>query len=279
MVNIITVHSARAGTGKSMIVANVATLLAAAGRRVGVIDADLQTGNLHNAFGLAEVPIHHTFNDYLLGLCDSAQAAYDVTPDPIDCQPNPDTVTGQVFLVPASTHAGDLDRILREGYNIELVTDGLAAFAQHLNLDVMLIDTHPGINEEMMLSLLAFAIADTVAIVLRLDQRDYQGTGVTVDVARTLGVPRIALVVNQVASMIDLTDVQQQVMQTYGCDVIATIPYTDEVVVVGSTDIFARCYPEHPVTHTLTHVALNLLAPATTDGARPDDGCLAHSRQ
>ena len=43
MSKIIAVHSFRGGTGKSNTTANVTTLLAAEGRRVGVVHTDLQS--------------------------------------------------------------------------------------------------------------------------------------------------------------------------------------------------------------------------------------------
>ena len=64
-----------------------------------------------------------------------------------------------------------------------------------LKLDVLMIDTHPGLNEETLLSI---AISDVLVIIMRPDQQDYQGTGVTVEVARKLGVPAMYLVVNKV---------------------------------------------------------------------------------
>ena len=48
-----------------------------------------------------------------------------------------------------------------------------------LSLDYLLIDTHPGLNEETLLSI---AISDSLVIILRPDQQDFQGTSVTVDV-------------------------------------------------------------------------------------------------
>jgi MinD-like ATPase involved in chromosome partitioning or flagellar assembly len=43
MSRIISVHSFRGGTGKSNAAASVATLLAAEGQRVGVVDTDIQS--------------------------------------------------------------------------------------------------------------------------------------------------------------------------------------------------------------------------------------------
>ena len=76
---IVSVHSYRGGTGKSNTVANLATLLAAEGKRVGVIDTDIQSPGIHILFGLEQREISHSLNDYLWGACQIKEAAYDVT--------------------------------------------------------------------------------------------------------------------------------------------------------------------------------------------------------
>ncbi len=63
--------------------------------------------------------------------------------------------------------------MLREGYDVGLLNDGFQSLIEELNLDVLRIDTHPGLNEETLLSI---AISDTLLIILRPDQQDYQGT-------------------------------------------------------------------------------------------------------
>ncbi len=65
MAKIISIHSFRGGTGKSNTTANVATLLATEGRRVGVIDTDIQSPGIHILFGLAGEEITTSLNDYL----------------------------------------------------------------------------------------------------------------------------------------------------------------------------------------------------------------------
>jgi MinD-like ATPase involved in chromosome partitioning or flagellar assembly len=71
-----------------------------------------------------------------------------------------------------------------------LLNDGFHARVSGLALDTLLIDTHPGLNEETLLSI---AISDILVIILRPDQQDFQGTGVTVEVARKLDVPRLMM--------------------------------------------------------------------------------------
>jgi MinD-like ATPase involved in chromosome partitioning or flagellar assembly len=250
MAIIISVHSFRGGTGKSNITANVATLLAAEGRRVGVIDTDIQSPGIHVLFGLAGEEITHALNDYLWGKCDIEQTAHDVTPNlAIGTQ-------GRVFLIPSSIRAGEITRVLREGYDAQLLTHGLRSLIEALQLDVLAIDTHPGLNEETLLSIV---ISDVLAIILRPDQQDYEGTGVTVEVARRLEVPRMVLVVNKVPSVFDSAVVKAKVEQTYDCPVAAVLPHSDEVMALASSAIFALRYPDHPVTAALKRAAACLV--------------------
>src|SRR4029079_5992876 len=111
---------------------------------------------------------------------------------------------GHVFLIPSSIRAGEIARVLREGYECGLRNDGFHKLVEELELDVLMIDTHPGLNEETLLSI---AISDALAIIMRPDSQDYQGTSVTVEVARKLAVPRMMIVVNKVPSAFDFNDV------------------------------------------------------------------------
>jgi MinD-like ATPase involved in chromosome partitioning or flagellar assembly len=251
MSKIISIHSFRGGTGKSNTTANVASLLAVEGRRVGVIDTDIQSPGIHVLFGLDEGDMKHSLNDYLWGKCDIGQTAHDVTPG-LGAD-----IKGQVFLIPSSIKVGEIARVLREGYDVGLLNDGFHGLIETLGLDVLMIDTHPGLNEETLLSI---AISDTLGIILRPDRQDYQGTGVTVEVARKLDVLRMVLIVNKVPSVFDLAKVQSEVEQTYGCEVAAVLPHSDEMMALASAGIFALRYPDHPVTATLKQLVARLVA-------------------
>ncbi len=107
MAQIISIHSFRGGTGKSNITANLATLLAAAGQRVGVVDTDIQSPGIHIVFGLDEADMTYALNDYLWGACDIKATAYDVTPG------LGEAFAGHVFLIPSSIKPGQITRVLR----------------------------------------------------------------------------------------------------------------------------------------------------------------------
>jgi MinD-like ATPase involved in chromosome partitioning or flagellar assembly len=248
---IVSIHSFRGGTGKSNTTANLAVLFAARGTRVGVIDTDIQSPGIHVLFGLVGEAITSSLNDYLWHGRDIRDAAHDVTPAPCAAD------SGKVFLIPSSTRDGEITRVLREGYDAERLTRGLRTLATDLELDVLLIDTHPGLNEETLLSLV---ISHTLLVVMRPDRQDYEGTGITVKVARGLQVPRMMLVVNKTPPELDPEAVRQKAEKAYGCEVVAVLPHSNEMMSLASEDIFVLRYPHHPLTRLLTRVATTLVA-------------------
>jgi len=238
---IISVHSFRGGTGKSNTSANLAYLCAARGLRVGVVDTDIQSPGIHVLFGLDEEKMEKgkSLNDYLWGKCAIEETAHDVTSD-LDA-----TLKGRIFLIPSSIKAGEIARVLREGYDVGLLNDGFDALVKNLNLDLLVIDTHPGLNEETLLSI---AISDILVLIMRPDQQDYQGTSVTVDVARKLDVPKMFLMINKVPGKINLDEVKKDVEKIYDCEVAAVIPHSDDLMTLASSGIFSCKYPDHEVT-------------------------------
>jgi MinD-like ATPase involved in chromosome partitioning or flagellar assembly len=259
MPKIVSVHSFRGGTGKSNTTANVATLLASEGRRVGVIDTDINSPGIHVLFGMAEEDMKYTLNDYLWGKCEIEKTAHDVTSNlmrTVTGKPVTWAKNGQVYLIPSSIKVGEIARVLREGYDVGLLNDGFQNLVTELKLDVLMIDTHPGLNEETLLSI---AISDALAILMRPDQQDYQGTGVTVEVARKLDVPRMLLIVNKTPTTFDFNEVQARVQQTYNCEVGAVLPHSDEMMTLASAGVFVLNYPDHPITQKLKRAAHRLI--------------------
>ncbi len=251
MAKIISIHSFRGGTGKSNMAANVATLLAAGGQRIGVVDTDIQSPGIHVLFGMSQETMSRSLNDYLWGRCEIGAAAYDVTSS-LD-----EGLAGRVFLIPSSSNASDIARVMQDGYDVGLLNQGVRNLIRELELDALIIDTHPGLNEETLLSI---AICEALAIVMRPDQQDYEGTSVAVSVARKLRVPRMVLVVNNTPSAFDFAEVKERVEKAYECEVAAVLPHSDELMVLSSKGIFALHYPDHPVTALYRQVAACLTA-------------------
>jgi len=239
MSKIISVHSFRGGTGKSNTTANLAALLANSGLRVGIVDTDIQAPGIHVIFGMDRMKIVHSLNDYLWGECAIDQTAYDVT-DNLGAP-----VSGKIYVIPSSLNVGEITRILREGYDVARLNDGFEDLINSLELDYLLIDTHPGVNEETLLSI---AISDALILIMRPDQQDYLGTAVTVAVARKLEVPQLMLVVNKVPQDFPVEEVRKRVEDAYGVPVTALLPHSDDMMKLASEGVFVLRYPDHPMT-------------------------------
>jgi septum site-determining protein MinD len=244
---IVSIHSFRGGTGKSNTTANLAVALASRGQRVGVVDTDIQSPGIHVLFGIAGDRVEVSLNDYLWHGRDIEDTALDVTPQ---------SVSGKVFLIPSSTKPGEITRALRQGYDAKRLTQGFRQLTEALDLDVLMIDTHPGLNEETLLSLV---ISQHLIIVLRPDHQDYEGTGITVKVARGLKVPSLMLVVNKSPRDLDPEALAARMQDVYQCEVAAVLPHSDEMMSLGSQDIFSLRYPDHPLSDRYQQIAGRLV--------------------
>jgi septum site-determining protein MinD len=200
MSTIVSVHSYRGGTGKSNLTANLASCVAQQGKRVAVIDTDIQSPGLHVLFGMDGQTTGLTLNDYLHGRCGIEQAAHDVTDR----------------LGPAAAPGGALSLIL----------------------------------------------SDILVLLLRPDQQDFQGTAVTVEVARKLKVKRLLLVVNKVLPKLDKASLRQQVQTIYSAPVAGILPVSEEMIELGSAGIFSLASPDHPYSQGVREIAVQIMNPA-----------------
>jgi MinD-like ATPase involved in chromosome partitioning or flagellar assembly len=238
---IVSVHSFRGGTGKSNVTANVAVAVARRGHRVGIVDTDIQSPGIHVLFGFDEEKAERTLNDYLWGRAPIEAAAYEVSKQLKTASGEPAVKDGAIFLVPSSIKAGEIAKVLREGYDVGLLNDGFHDLIERLNLDYLFIDTHPGLNEETLLSI---TMSDLLLIVVRPDRQDFQGTAVTVEVARKLDVPALYLVLNKVLTSYDFKAMREDVEKLYDATVAAILPTTDALMRLGSADIFSLRNPD-----------------------------------
>ncbi|MEB3214882.1 MAG: MinD/ParA family protein [Nostocales cyanobacterium 94392] len=248
MSKIISMHSFRGGTGKSNLIANLAVLIALQGKRVAIVDTDLQSAGIHALFNINDN--RNTLNDYLWNRISITESAYDIS-DYISNRQK-----GQLFLIPASINPEDIAKILSEGYNVSLLNSGFRRLIQELNLDYLFIDTHPGLSRETLLSI---AISNLLIIILRPDRQDFQGTDVTVNIARQLQVKNIMMAINKTPINIDWDELQQKVEKNYHLPVSGIFPLSLEMAELGSKGIFSLQYPDHYFTNLLHKFVENII--------------------
>jgi MinD-like ATPase involved in chromosome partitioning or flagellar assembly len=249
MNKIVSIHSFRRGVGKSSLSANLAAILAQQGRRVALVDTDFQAPSAHLFFGFSGGDIDRTFNDYLWDRCDILSTIQDVT-----AQISPETA-GKLFLVPASTEITDIMQMLRTPLNIDRYTDGLEKLGEELALDILLVDTAAGLNED---TLPTIAVSNALVLVLHPNKQDFQGIAVTVEVARRLEVPAIHLVLNDAAETLNVEDAHLQLEQSYHCGGGTVLNHTEDLMVLASSQPFVLCYPQHPLTAQIRELAERL---------------------
>ncbi len=238
MTNIITIHSFKKGTGKSQIAANMATLMANQGQRVALVEANIQAPSARYIFELEDNA--YTLNDYWLGRCTIQETLRDLS-SVVSAE------SGQLFVFPCGDEPQDIAQLVRDGFPPKLFDEGLAMLVDELPLDTLIIDGSTGLTEK---SLSTLALSSVAILVMLLDQREYQGTGATVEIVHKLQVPRVDLFVNDVPPVFDAMQVQSEVEQAYHCPV-TVLPHSDEMLALGGKGVFCLQYPDHPFTIAL----------------------------
>jgi MinD-like ATPase involved in chromosome partitioning or flagellar assembly len=215
------------------------------------VDTDIQSPGVHILFGLDDKQITRTLNDYLYGHCSIEDAAIAV---PI---PEVAAAGGRIYLVPSSMRAGEIAKVLKEGFDVELLNEGFEDLLDKLDLDFLFVDTHPGMNEETLLSI---AISDWVVLILRPDRQDFLGTAITLEVAKKLGVPRMLLVVNKALASMDIAALRKDVERTYSAELGAILLLSEDMLRLGSSGIFSLKFPEHQFTRGIKELAAKIVA-------------------
>lgn len=233
MSHIITVHSYRGGTGKSSTAANLALLLAAKGRRVAVVDTDIQTPTLDVMFDLGEPPLRRSLTDYLIGSCEIEDAAYPAR-----------TYIGNdgLFLVPARSRTAGIGEIMGRGYDVGLLREGFDRLLDSLALDLLLLDTHAGFNNE---TVTAMASSDILLIMTRADRLDLASARETTALVDRLGCVRRNIVVNMAPEGADHDKLRAKAEAAYGSPITAVLPYAPEMAALAGERLITTAYPHH----------------------------------
>lgn len=99
------------------------------------------------------------------------------------------------------------------------------------------------------------SISNVLLVILHPDSQDFQGTAVTVDVARKMEIPKMLMVVNKALLAFDFADLRKQVKTTYNVSVAGILPVSKEMVQLGNKNIFCLRYSEHPISQTMKRIA------------------------
>ncbi|MEY2816739.1 MAG: MinD/ParA family protein [Chloroflexota bacterium] len=253
---IVSIHSFRGGTGKSNTTANLASQVAMTGKRVGVVDTDIQSPGIHVLFGLDEHKMGKTLNDFLHGKASIREVGFPVGENTGEGEGRSQLAGKNLFLFPSSINGKDISQILHEGIDFNKLNEGLQTAITEFNLDYLFIDTHPGLNEETLLSI---ATSDILIIILRPDNQDLQGTAVTVDVARSLDVPNLFLMVNKALPKYNFAEIKKDIEAQFQAPVTSVLPLSFDMAENASKDLFSLRYPDHEWSKALRNIVPYIL--------------------
>ncbi len=253
---IITFHSYRGGTGKSTLVANFATAVAMRGRRVGLLEFDTLSPGLRILFDVNIPPGRRYLNDLLCGEGEIDEAVLDLTQT---LHNRLFDGPGRLFFLPASQKGEDIFKLLRDGYSAHLCMDIIREFQERYDLDFLFIDTHPGFEED---TLIALTASEMIIIVLRMDEQDYYGAKIAVDVNKTIGKKLYLLfnmVPNEIAESHELSYVISRVKKFLGAPVIGIIPFYKDLLAATGRRLFVVDSKGHPFSITVNTLVSKLL--------------------
>jgi MinD-like ATPase involved in chromosome partitioning or flagellar assembly len=211
---IVGIHAFRHGAGTSTLTAYIALMLAQQGRQVAAIEVQCP--------GLLREPRDLRLPNYL-----NVSPPSDILPFHLNHQnsyraipvPSGETGLGHIDLItfPAS---------VTQHWTLESGSQLLGKILQELDVDYLLIDLPPGMNE---FSLMMFGIVDTLLVHLCPEQVDFQGTAVITDVAKRLQVPQIAVLLNQVPDIFDPISLHKQIEDLYQLPLIGYLPFVADI--------------------------------------------------
>ncbi|MCF7861035.1 MinD/ParA family protein [Candidatus Woesearchaeota archaeon] len=231
MTKIVTTNSFRGGTGKSTIISNIAAYLASFDYKVVIVDGDLISPGVHAIFGLENVK--DTITDYITENCELDDIVYDISEDL-------NLPQGRLSIVPASLDRKEIAEILIDKNRANLFSKAVKEIAENVETDFLLIDTHPGLNEEFLAILPG---SDILINVVRPDNQDYQGLGITSQVSSKLR-KRAFVLLNKVHKSINTKILKKQLESKYNVNVAGFLPFSESLMLAQSKYVFIDKWPE-----------------------------------
>ncbi len=254
MGKMVTVHSYKGGTGKTLISTNLAVTLAKHGKKVCLLDLDFRAPSLSALLKIDKAECW--LNDYLNGICEIDKALIDLS-DRIANQ-------GKFFVGLANPSVEAIRDMSSKDRKWEMRALGrlLSLRNSLLNakgFDYVIFDTSPGLQYS---SINAIVSADIVIVATTLDNSDVEGTRRMLRDLYDLFEKKTEIVLNKVlyddALRSGKDKLQAMVKDTYEVPLLGVIPCFCDVSRAEGKIIFVHDKPEHPFTRILNEVAAKI---------------------
>ncbi|MEM4158071.1 MAG: MinD/ParA family protein [Candidatus Methanomethylicaceae archaeon] len=243
------VHSYRGGTGKSTTTANLSVLLAALGKKVATIDMDITSPGLHVIYNVSTHNMKYTLNDYIYNRCAFEDMVLDLTG-------HLKLPRGAVYFLGSSMRPEEIVKVIREGYSEGFFNHISQNLSEAYGVDYVIFDTHPGLNEDTLLAIMA---SDVSLLLMRMDKQDITGTYITSQILKKFG--RVSYVIlNMVPpNLAESSELPSEISSIIDATVIGVLPFYEEVLSHRSRGVFCLFHPQHPYSSQLLKVAKKLI--------------------
>jgi len=153
--------------------------------------------------------------------------------------------------MPSSISKGDIVQILPEQRVGEKIVKAIKTLEREFEPDFIMVDTHPGLSEEV---LVALETVDILLNVVRPDNQDYQGLEVTSSIAKKFDINNF-VILNKVHQKLRNVSLKKKVENRFKIKVAGMIPLSEEIVLSQSQYVFFDKYPKHAVSREIQIIA------------------------
>ncbi len=262
---IVTFHSYKGGTGKTLLSTNLATLFATMGKSVCLLDLDFRAPSLHLIFKNGK---EYWMNDYLNKACNLEDVL-------TDCSTK-DTGKGKLLVGLANPSTEAILEMESKNRTWEMDALGQLFSLKTCSLndmyfDYVFFDASPGLIYS---SINAIVCADIVLVVTSTDKSDVEGTRRMIRECYELFDKKIGIIINRVpreSLSLKIYNNNSIKIGTHHLPVIGVISCSCDVATAGRC-LFACEKTSHPFTEKLREIATNLeLIKGTKEERKNDD--------
>ena len=249
---IVTFHSYKGGTGKTLLSVNLAIVFAKMGKRVCLLDLDFRAPSLHSTFKNGK---KYWVNDYLSNACTIESVL-------TDCS-TVDMGKGKLFVGLANPSTEAIREMAAKDRKWEMEALGRlfslkTSLLNDLHLDYVFFDTSPGLQYS---SINAIVSADIVLVVTSTDKSDVEGTRRMLYELYELFDKKTGIIINKVPSEYLSSKNHNgslKMIETHQLPMVGIVPCSCEVLGAAGRYLFACEKPDHPFTEKLREISANL---------------------
>jgi MinD-like ATPase involved in chromosome partitioning or flagellar assembly len=244
---IITLHSYKGGTGKTMLSVNLAMIYAAKGKKVCLLDLDLRAPSISSTFKNKK---QYWINDYLNKFCSIDRILNDYTPNHIQ---------GKLFVGLANPSTEAIREMSAKNRKWEM-----EALARIINLkttllddedfDYVFIDSSPGLQYS---SINAIIAADLVLLVTSVDKSDLQGTQRIINDLYDIFEKKTGIIANKVPQTI-FSGQKPFKLDTNTIPLVELVPCSCDILQSEGDYLLTFRRPHHPVTKAFQNIATKI---------------------